>query len=253
MHVLRSTPATVTTTTTSTSTTHTANASSAAANTARRPQFTIAMFRTAYVPAAKTSRRPTGPSIVIPAYGYDAAAAAAPAPPRRRKRSHTWTPFATFSNSAPVQQQQVRFDEATLAREREKSRGGGDGGGRSFDEYERGSSRRGKRCRDPALADPRERRHSVSGGSRRASASAAVVEPQLRWPESLYYLGDDTTPPLFLSARERERRGKHVRSRHAEDTAAMAGEYVYAEKRLPAGKGLRRVKSFLWGESRRYS
>lgn len=243
-----------------------------------RPIFTIAMFRSTYPPLPKSSRRSSGPSIVIPSYPYPSVAPPPEPERKRKKRSYSWAPFATFSNSAPPPppQQQVRFDEATLAREREKSRSRSRGGSRRrtgeeyYDGYER-KEKREKRRREgervvSTMVDPgvlreareaRERRHSVSGGSRRGSVtdgrSGRRGSEQVQWPESIYYLGDENTQPLFLSARERERRGRHSRRRQAEETMAPPGEYGYSEKRLPAGKGLRRVKSFLWGESRWYS
>ena len=276
MHVLLSTPALPPPTTNSRANPHTARTNTAYQP--QRPLFTIAMFRTSYASGPsrpKTSRRSSGggPSIVVPSYSYPHV----PAPPpeterKRKKKSYSWAPFTTFSNSSAPQPQQVRFDDATLARERAKSRSRSRGGsGRKNEEYFEGydrSSKRDKRRREgervaSALADPgisregREgRRHSVSGGSRRGSVtegrSSRRGSEQMQWPESMYYLGDENTQPLFVSARERGRHGRHSRRRQAEETIAP-GEYRYSDKRLPEGKGLRRVKSFLWGESRWYS
>jgi hypothetical protein len=174
------------------------------------------------------------------------------APPPRKHKSHR-------------HQNHVHFTEATIAREEQKEQQRT----RSFAEYwDRYVSRDpkapvvkkrhrefGRRSRrgdgyvstlvDPAVLreGERERRHSVSGGSRRGS----VVE----WPQSCYYLGTETEEPLFLRPKtSRQRRSSRGRHEFVGTHGPLGGDggYHYTEQRgFPEGRGLRRVKSFFWG------
>ncbi|KAF8253629.1 hypothetical protein K440DRAFT_618073 [Wilcoxina mikolae CBS 423.85] len=70
------------------------------------------------------------------------------------------------------------------------------------------------------------------------------------WPESIYYLGTDDSPPLFLSEREERQRRNRERSlkEFVKKNGGRQSGYEYVERKsLPPGKGLRRVGSFFRG------
>ncbi|KAI5817240.1 hypothetical protein BZA77DRAFT_310155 [Pyronema omphalodes] len=73
-------------------------------------------------------------------------------------------------------------------------------------------------------------------------------------PESIYYLGDSTSEPLFLSPREsRERRQrernleKFLAENHGRDRYAQSRHEYIERKQVPPGPGLRRKKGFWRG------
>lgn len=112
------------------------------------------------------------------------------------------------------------------------------------------------------------RRHSVAAPSPAPEYYREEGEggwPGGGWPESIYYLGTSTSPPLFLSEREsrfrrRRERGLHEFLHHqqqhhphhqAPGAAQSCFEYV-ERKNLPPGRQLRRVHSFWRSEDGRY-